>query len=71
MSDCGLRVPAVSVWVAAAYPLGIHRIDLPEWAMAQWLERESVEADHKRAIGADILLAAMRLQAPFAQDHLS
>ena len=46
------------------YPPGINRIDLPEWAMAQWLERESVEDEHKRQHGADILLAAMRWQAP-------
>lgn len=46
------------------YPPGITRIDLPEWAVAQWLERESVEADHKRQFSEDILLASMRWQAP-------
>lgn len=46
------------------YPLGVHRVDLPTWAIERWLERESYEADHKRQIGADILLAAMQLQAP-------
>lgn len=46
------------------YPIGVHRIDLPAWAIAKWLERESVEADHKQQTGADILLAAMQMQAP-------
>lgn len=46
------------------YPIGVQRIDLPEWAVAQWLERESQEAAHKRQVGTDILLAAMQLQAP-------
>lgn len=46
------------------YPLGVHQIDLPSWALAQWLERESAEEDHKRQHGADILLAARQWQAP-------
>lgn len=46
------------------YPLGVHRIDLPAWAMAQWLERESAEVDHKSQTGADVYEAAMRLQSP-------
>lgn len=50
------------VW--PGYPPGICRVDLPEWAMAQWLERESQEADHKQRHGADILLASMKWQAP-------
>lgn len=45
------------------YPAGIHRIELPAWFHERWLERESVEADHKRQHGADILLAAMRPEA--------
>lgn len=50
------------VW--PGYPVGIQRIDLPEWAIAQWLERESVEADHKQRTGEDILKAALQFQSP-------
>lgn len=46
------------------YPPGICRIDLPEWVHARWLERESVESDHRRQHGADILLSSMRWQSP-------
>lgn len=46
------------------YPAGVHMIDLPAWEFQRWLERESVEADHKRQYGADILEAAMRFQHP-------
>lgn len=46
------------------YPPGVHRIELPEWFHARWLERESVEADHKSRTGADIIEAARLWQAP-------
>ena len=51
-----------NVW--PGYPRGIHVIALPEFYQAKWLERESVEADHKRRTGADIIEAAMRWQSP-------
>mgnify|MGYP001432796414 CR=1 FL=1 len=51
------------------YPLGVHAIDLPSWAITQWLERESVEEDHRRQHGTDILLAAMRMQAPYTEGN--
>jgi hypothetical protein len=50
------------VW--PGYPPGVHRIELPEWHAARWLERESVDADYRRQHGQDILTAAMRWQAP-------
>lgn len=46
------------------YPPGIHRVDLPAWAIERWLERESAEADHKQRHGADIIEAARLWQAP-------
>lgn len=46
------------------YPLGVHRIELPEWAMTKWLERESQEFDHKQRTGQDVLEAAMKFMAP-------
>src|SRR5690606_23084618 len=46
------------------YPRGIHEIDLPAWAVEKWLERETVEAEHKRAHGADILEMSMKLMSP-------
>lgn len=46
------------------YPLGVHRIELPDWFAAKWLERESVESDHKSRTGKDIIEASMRWQAP-------
>ncbi|MZR14250.1 hypothetical protein GQE99_14600 [Maritimibacter sp. DP07] len=46
------------------YPAGVHRIELPEWHHARWLERESVEADYRRRTGKDIIEFAMRMQAP-------
>ena len=51
------------------YPLGIHRIELPEFFHGKWLERESAEAEHKRRTGMDVLERARRWQAPetFAQ----
>lgn len=39
-------------------------IDLPEWWQARWLERESVEADHKRCTGEDIALLGRYAQSP-------
>lgn len=46
------------------YPLGVHRIELPEWFHERWLERESADADFKRRTGKDIIEAAGRWQAP-------
>lgn len=46
------------------YPPGIMEIDLPEWWQARWLERESVEADHKRRTGEDIALLGRYAQSP-------
>lgn len=46
------------------YPLGIHEIDLPAWAVEKWLERETAEGEHKRAHGADILEMSMKLMSP-------
>lgn len=46
------------------YPLGIHRVDLPVWAIERWLERESYEADIKRETGRDVLEAAYLAQSP-------
>jgi len=46
------------------YPLGVHRIELPEFFHAKWLERESVEADHRRRTGRDVLDAARQWQSP-------
>lgn len=46
------------------YPLGIHRVDLPVWAIERWLERESHEADIKRETGRDALEAAYLAQSP-------
>lgn len=46
------------------YPPGVHRMDLPAWAIERWLERESAEADHKQRHGADIIEAARLWQAP-------
>lgn len=46
------------------YPLGVQRVDLPNWAIERWLERESLEADVKRETGKDILAAAYMAQSP-------
>lgn len=46
------------------YPAGVHRIELPEFMHARWLERESAEADYRNRTGQDILDAARRWQAP-------
>ena len=46
------------------YPPGVHRIELPEWVHARWLERESADADYKRRTGRDVLEMAMAMQAP-------
>ncbi|QBX34617.1 hypothetical protein E4191_07745 [Paracoccus liaowanqingii] len=46
------------------YPLGVHRVDLPAWAIERWLERESHEAQIKRDTGRDILAAAYAAQSP-------
>lgn len=49
------------------YPLGVHRVDLPSWAIERWLERESQEAQIKRETGRDILAASYAAQSPY--DH--
>ncbi|RMD92589.1 MAG: hypothetical protein D6811_06670 [Alphaproteobacteria bacterium] len=46
------------------YPRGVIQIDLPDFYHARWLERESVEEEHKRRTGADILDFARRWQSP-------
>lgn len=46
------------------YPAGVHRVELPEWYHAKWLERESEEFDHKQRTGQDVLESAMRFMAP-------
>lgn len=46
------------------YPVGVHRVELPEFFQAKWLERESAEADFKQRTGADVLERARRWQAP-------
>ncbi len=46
------------------YPDGIMEIDLPAYWQERWLERESVEADHKQRTGSDILELARRFQSP-------
>ena len=46
------------------YPLGVHRVDLPSWAIERWLERESHEAQIKRDTGRDILAASYAAQSP-------
>jgi hypothetical protein len=53
---------SADVW--PGYPAGIHRVDLPSWAVEKWLERESYEAAHKRQHGEDVLRSAMRFFAP-------
>lgn len=53
---------AVDDW--PGYAPGVHRIELPEFFHAKWLERESVEADFKARTGQDILDAARHWQAP-------
>lgn len=51
------------------YPLGVHKIELPEFFHAKWLERESVEADHKHRTGKDVLEMARRWQSPEPFQH--
>lgn len=46
------------------YAPGVHRVELPEFFHARWLERESAEADYKARTGKDVLDAARRWQAP-------
>lgn len=48
--------PGWSAEIAEVTPRAYHE--------ARWIERESVEADHRRRTGADILAAALRWQAP-------
>lgn len=54
----------LSTGIWPGYPPGIHRVDMPAWHIEKWLERESVEASHKRQYGEDVLRAAMRFLAP-------
>ena len=46
------------------YPLGVHRVELPEFFHARWLERESFESDHKARTGRDVLDMARAWQSP-------
>ena len=46
------------------YPAGVHRIELPEFFHAKWLERESVEVEHKARTGRDVIERAARWQSP-------
>lgn len=46
------------------YPAGVHQVALPTFYHERWLERESAEADFKRAAGHDILDQAHRWQSP-------
>lgn len=46
------------------YPSGVHRIELPEWFHARFLERESAEAAHKQRHGTDVYELATRWQSP-------
>lgn len=46
------------------YPSGVHRIELPEWFHARFLERESAEAAHKQRHGFDVYEMATRWQSP-------
>lgn len=46
------------------YPLDVLQVNLPDFYQARWLERESMEAEHKRATGQDILDRARRWQSP-------
>jgi hypothetical protein len=50
------------VW--PGYPRGVHAVELPNFSIGKWLDRESREADYKRTYGRDILEAAHRAQAP-------
>jgi hypothetical protein len=51
------------------YPLGVHRIELPEFFHARWLERESADADHKNRTGQDVLEMARQWQSPKPMKH--
>lgn len=53
------------------YPSGVHRVELPEWHHARWLERESVESDYRRRTGQDIIEFAMRIQSPHAHEGVT
>lgn len=46
------------------YPRGVIQPSLPDFFAARYLERESMEADHKARTGQDILDAARRWQSP-------
>ena len=46
------------------YPLGVHRIELPEFFHTKWLERESADADYRNRTGRDALDQARSWQAP-------
>lgn len=45
------------------YPVGVHRVELPEWMAERWLERETAMMDQARPSAA-ALEAAMQWQAP-------
>lgn len=46
------------------YPLGVFKVELPDFYHAKWLERESVDADYKRQTGQDAINRARAWQAP-------
>ncbi|WP_434286266.1 PD-(D/E)XK nuclease-like domain-containing protein [Celeribacter sp. SCSIO 80788] len=46
------------------YPIGIHQVALSDWYHERWLERESVEADHKRETGKDVYNRVRDWMAP-------
>jgi hypothetical protein len=46
------------------YPIGIQRIELPEWFHEKWNDRHSVEQDIKARTGRDALDQARAWQAP-------
>ena len=48
------------------YPIGIQRIELPEWFHEKWNDRQSVEQDFKARTGRDVLEMARQWQAPAA-----
>lgn len=47
-----------------SYPPGVHVVDLPAFYQEKWLDRESIEADHRQRTGRDILDFASRWQSP-------
>lgn len=46
------------------YPNGVQRVEMPEFFVSKWLERESAEADYKQRVGRDVLDNVGKWQAP-------